>query len=196
MPAVTPSVFAKAFLLKVGLPLSSNNVTAMTAWEALEGGHWAPGTPVSFNPLNTTYDEPGEVGRFGVGIREYSSWAEGLDATVKTITAHAHGYPVILEHLAASSAPSLTLAAVDASDWGTHGSWSDDTLQMLADKYGNTPDPTGGSLSLINYPALGVGVVVAGILGYIFWPEIGPYVRPIVQPVVRPIMHGVGKLTG
>ena len=50
------------------LPVTADNVAAITAWEMAEGGHWY--NTAYYNPLNTTQSMPGatvfnSVGRQG-----------------------------------------------------------------------------------------------------------------------------------
>ena len=50
--AYTPFTWARALLTQLGMPTTTDNVAAITAWEMAEGGHWHNGA--HFNPLNTT----------------------------------------------------------------------------------------------------------------------------------------------
>ena len=81
---ITPRNFAAALLTAVGAPLSKANISSIVDWEAREGGNWR--NTARFNPLNTTQPEPGysETGTQG-NIGSYTSWAQGLQATVTTL---------------------------------------------------------------------------------------------------------------
>ena len=81
---VTPTNFATALLNAIGAPLTKANIKSIVDWEALEGGNWK--NTARFNPLNTTQAEPGysETGTQG-NIGSYTSWAQGLQATVTTL---------------------------------------------------------------------------------------------------------------
>lgn len=81
---ITPTNFAAALLQAVGAPLSKANISSIVDWEAREGGNWK--NTARFNPLNTTQAEPGysETGTQG-NIGSYTSWAQGLQATVATL---------------------------------------------------------------------------------------------------------------
>ena len=59
----------------------SSNVQAITAWEQAEG------TKAAFNPLATTQGGfTGETQFNSVGVKNYTSYQDGLDANVKVIT--------------------------------------------------------------------------------------------------------------
>lgn len=164
----TPIVFATALLDALGLPTSHNNLAAIVAWEKLEGGHFqAPA--FAFNPLNTTQPMPGGVSRNSVGVKAYSSWDEGLAATVKTLRNGA--YNPILASLAASADPGATLRAVDASPWGTHNVPADASGYAASAyaSYSNVADPIGGSLSSqrMSLETLVAGLALVAGLGYL-----------------------------
>jgi hypothetical protein len=55
-----------------------------------------------------------------VGVQNYASLAQGIDAIHKTLEASSHGYEQILAGLAASADPMTTGEAINASDW-CHG---------------------------------------------------------------------------
>lgn len=187
--AATPRTFAIALLQSLGLPTSTNNVTSIVAWEKLEGGNFADNGTARYNPLNTTMDAPGATS-FGVGIKQYASWADGVDATKRTLLIAHYGYPAILAALRASAAPSVTMAAVDASSWGTHvqpgTQWTDSFLQAAAASYMNTPDPEHGSLSITDWTTWAFGGLVVAGLAYVFFDkQLAPYVAPVVRPIQR-----------
>jgi hypothetical protein len=80
----TPQWFARQVLAGLGLPTTKSNVNWLVAWESREGGHWE--NTAQFNPLNTTLQMPGDSGTMNsVGVRVYSSWQQGIDATVRTL---------------------------------------------------------------------------------------------------------------
>lgn len=115
MTDYTPQSWAQALLAKLGLPTTSSNVTAITAWEAAEGGHW--NDPDKYNPLNTTQSAPGAVATNSAGVKSYTSWDEGLTATVQTLT---NGmYAGILSALKGGSSAQSVVSAVVSSPWGT-----------------------------------------------------------------------------
>ena len=79
----TPQWFARKVLERLGLPVTRSNVNWLTAWESREGGHW--GNTARYNPLNTTLPMPGSSTMNGVGVRVYTSWQQGIEATAKTL---------------------------------------------------------------------------------------------------------------
>lgn len=79
----TPQWFARQVLKGLGLPVTTANVNWLTAWESREGGHWE--NTAQYNPLNTTLAMPGSSTMNGVGVRVYTSWQQGIEATVKTL---------------------------------------------------------------------------------------------------------------
>jgi hypothetical protein len=107
--------WANAFLAAAGEPQTSENVRAVVGWEKAEGGHWADSA--RFNPLNTTQAEPGSVPINSVGVQAFTSWAQGLQATVATIRNGRYGG--ILAALAAGNCAQCVANAVAASPWGT-----------------------------------------------------------------------------
>jgi hypothetical protein len=88
---------------------------AILTWEAAEGGNW--NNTAAYNPLNTTMPEPGSAAMNSVGVRAYTSWGQGLRATVDTL--NNGNYPGILAALAAGNDAQSVANAVGASPWGT-----------------------------------------------------------------------------
>jgi len=111
----TPRSFARAVLAAEGVPRTRCNVRAMLAWEAAEGGHWS--NTAQYNPLNTTMPEPGSSPMNPVGVQSYTSWGQGLRATVDTL--NNGNYPGILTALSAGNDAQSVADAVGASPWGT-----------------------------------------------------------------------------
>ena len=116
----TPLTWAKALLEQLGMPLTSQNVAAITAWELAEGGHWH--NSAHYNPLDTTMPEPGATAMNSVGVKAYVSWAQGFTATIATLRNGYYGQ--ILAALRAGDNAYAVADAVAASPWGT-GNFSD-----------------------------------------------------------------------
>lgn len=160
--------FAEALLQRLGVPVSAENLDFITSWEAAEGGHW--NNSATYNPLNTTLHMPGSgpMGNNpnqngGDPVQAYTSWQEGLDATVQTIQ-HSR-YSGIIAALHANNAQAAAQAAVN-SGWGTHN------IQLgSGSNYGTTATASAGGL---NSPGTGAdtpGVVsstpdIAASFGY------------------------------
>ena len=77
---VDPVQWAKDFLTRLGAPITASNVQAITAWETAEG------TKAAYNPLATTQGGyAGETTFNSVGVKNYASYQDGLDANVQVI---------------------------------------------------------------------------------------------------------------
>lgn len=132
----TPEDWANAFLAALSAPVTPNNVQAIVAWEAQEGGHWK--NTAHYNPLNTTLNFPPDSNINSVGVKAYESWEQGLEANVKTI--ELSYYTHIVEGLRANVPADQTLHAISASPWGTHFSAPASAYQSYA-HYGETTNP-------------------------------------------------------
>jgi hypothetical protein len=111
---VDPVQWARDFLTKLGMPVTSENVRAITAWEQAEG------TKAHFNPLATTQAGFAGETRFNrVGVKNYATYQDGIDANVRAIT---NGrYANILAALQAGNNAMAVAQAIASSPWGTHG---------------------------------------------------------------------------
>jgi hypothetical protein len=111
-----PQDFAVALLKTLGDPVTAPNTQAIVAWCQREGGAWH--SPSHFNPLNTSLKMPGSHAIIGDGVLSYTSWSEGLTATVATL--NSPSYRRILAALSAGTSVQAVESAVAASPWGTH----------------------------------------------------------------------------
>jgi hypothetical protein len=109
---VDPVQWAKDFLTRLNAPITSENMRAITAWEQAEG------TAARFNPLATTQGGfSGETNFNSVGVKNYASYADGLDANVKVIN---NGlYSNILAALQRGDDAHAVAQAITNSPWGT-----------------------------------------------------------------------------
>jgi hypothetical protein len=146
---LTPLDFAHQLLHRLGLPESDSNLQALVAVQAVEGGHMA--NSAQFNPLNTMQGAPGarDAGLKVKGIKAYSSWDEGLEATAQTLT---NGlYKNILASLARSAPADETVRAWGQSPWG----WTKDAASKVGKAatyfayYAHKEFPGGGSFSFL-----------------------------------------------
>ena len=112
---ITQVTWAQAFLKSLGVPITVDNVAAVVAWEMAEGGHWY--NTAYFNPLNTTQSMPGATVFNSVGVKAYTSWEQGLKASV--ITMRNGYYGGILSALSRGNDAQAVANAVAASPWGT-----------------------------------------------------------------------------
>lgn len=121
-----PTDFANLLLGALGAPDTKQNVQNIVAWENVEGGAGPEfGNPLntaSFNPLNTSMPEPGSSnfnGGNASGVQAYSSWQQGIDATVATLenSSPSYGYSNIMQSLDTNQ-PWLNFATtVQNSSW-------------------------------------------------------------------------------
>jgi peptidoglycan hydrolase CwlO-like protein len=112
---ITQVTWAQAFVKSLGMPMTADNVAAVVAWEMAEGGHWY--NTAYYNPLNTTQSMPGATIFNSVGVKAYTSWAQGLKASVITIRNGYYGG--ILDALRRGNDAQAVADAVAASPWGT-----------------------------------------------------------------------------
>ena len=103
--------FALDLLARLGMPQTSENVRAVTAWAQAEG------TDAANNPLATTQAWNGDSRFNSAGVRNYATYDDGLDATVRTLRNGRYGD--ILAALAAGNSAEAVGRAVAASPWGT-----------------------------------------------------------------------------
>lgn len=84
----------KGILSYIGAPATSANVNSMSAWYSHENSGWPPGC--ANNPWNTTLPEPGASNCNSVGVKNYTSLSQGIQANGDTLTG---GYPQIVAAL-------------------------------------------------------------------------------------------------
>jgi hypothetical protein len=124
---VDPVQWAKDFLSALGMPQSSENVRAVTAWEQAEG------TRAKFNPLATTQGGfEGTSNLNSVGVKNYASYQDGIAANVKAIT---NGrYENVLAALRQGTSATAVGQAIADGPWGTR----DGVLKVLRGAPGAT----------------------------------------------------------
>ena len=111
---VDPVKWARDFLTRLSMPVTAENVRAVTAWEQAEG------TAAHFNPLATTQSGfAGETRFNSVGVKNYASYEDGLSANVRAITNGLYGN--ILAALQDGTSAEAVGQAIANSPWGTHG---------------------------------------------------------------------------
>ena len=76
---VSPKSWAEAVLSAGGWPKTEANIQSLIAWALNEGGGG------QYNPLNTTLSEPGATSFNSVNVENYTSWHQGVTATVATL---------------------------------------------------------------------------------------------------------------
>lgn len=138
MSSFTRAAFARRILAVGKWPPHANNHAALVAWMEAEG------TAAKYNPLATTRAEPGATDFNSVGVKNYTSFEQGVKATVDTIK---NGrYADVITCLKSHMAATTTLKAVTASPWGTHvpeESTFVDAIRADWSKYAFKPIPGG-----------------------------------------------------
>jgi len=106
--------WARDFLTKLNMPITAENVRAISAWEQAEG------TKASFNPLATTQGGfAGETRFNSVGVKNYATYQDGIDANAHALM---NGrYQNVLDALRAGNSATAVAQAIADSPWGTHG---------------------------------------------------------------------------
>jgi hypothetical protein len=108
-------------------------ISALVTWFAMEGGagpQWGiSGNTADYNPLNTSLQMPTSGPPYtsvnfntrvpGPGIQAYTSWEQGIQATVLTLQENQTGYAAIVSVLNNGGTCAQLRAAVIASAWGT-----------------------------------------------------------------------------
>lgn len=103
--------FATDLLAALGIAPTAANVPALIRWQAGEG------TQARFNPLATTEPWAGATEFNTAGVKNYPSYAAGIEATVATLRNGDYG--AILDQLEHADTDEAILAAVRESPWGT-----------------------------------------------------------------------------
>jgi hypothetical protein len=105
--------WAERFLREMHVPRCRNNKVVMLAWEANEN------TAAVFNPLATTREMPRSWDFNSVGVQNFISLGQGLDASRLTIENgyEIYGYGAIVRRLDRCSKPMSTAKAIRDSRW-------------------------------------------------------------------------------
>jgi len=98
-------------LAGVGVKNTPENLRFFDAWARAEGGS------ATNNPFNTTQSAPGASAYNSVGVRNFVSPQQGIDATVNTLTNGRYGN--IIGALRAGDSAMAAAQALAASPWGT-----------------------------------------------------------------------------
>jgi hypothetical protein len=122
---VSSTDFAKAMLMSLNIAPNSQNISDLNMWMGKEGGNW--NNTAKYNPLNTSYQASGSVnfnsGRPEGGVQAYTSWQQGLEATIATLTgtqAKSRGYTNLINALKSGATNSEFFKAMQASSWDAH----------------------------------------------------------------------------
>lgn len=105
--------FATDLLARLGITATPENMRALVAWQQAEG------TAATHNPLATTQRSEGATTFNYAGVKNYTSYEQGLAATVTTIN---NGrYEGILAALRTGTSATAVADAIARSPWGTGG---------------------------------------------------------------------------
>ena len=176
---VTEGGFAKSLLKGLGAPVTAQNIKDVTMWEHMEGGNWH--NTAHFNPLNTSYQAKGstnfDTGKSGGGVQAYTSWKQGLDSTIGTLTganAEKRGYTNIIDTLKSGKASKDDfLKALQGSAWdaGRYGGGSSSSRPSLG---GSSGGSSRGGTSSSSVSSTNADIVSRGLnQAQVAWGAIG-----------------------
>jgi hypothetical protein len=150
MTTPLPAGWETQVLQGIGAPVTQQNIQNLDLWQRAEGG--STNNPDSYNPFNTTLGTYGGSSTNSVGVKAFSSWGQGLDATIATI--EQSNMAGIDNALKANSPTPQFEAAVNSSPWGTHFGGAQLTGFNILNPLG-LPGPFSGQ-GLLNEAAGGV----------------------------------------
>ena len=160
--------FYARVLSGIGAPVNQTNLAVLRAWQKAEGGS------ASWNPFNTTAKAPGATAynnNNGYPVRNYTSEAQGVDATVRTLKL---GYYKVIVAGLRNSNPITAIAGIVASPWDGHygatksaGGWNFRTSHVYKIWASNGGAATSGSTASKDLPAgLKSGTGTGGVAHY------------------------------
>jgi hypothetical protein len=105
--------WAMALLGSLGAPICDQDVVAVVTWETAES------TMARFNPLATTYTMPGSTYFNTVGVKDYLSFAQGIEASRNTLLngSSSFGYDAVVSALRSCAPSEVTATAIRDSAW-------------------------------------------------------------------------------
>ena len=146
--------WAASLLSSLNAPASEANIRALNTWMKAEGRGFSTSlNRATYNPLNTTLDRPGAVSFNKVGVKAYTSWEQGLEATVSTLlgkSAADRGYSAIVNALQSDSGVSAVLGAVNNSAWRTGKTGGHGAYTAFSGKGGGSPTSLSGDAKTVN----------------------------------------------
>lgn len=144
---ITRQSWAESLLQSGNFPVTKENLKAIVGWETQEGGAGpqfnVPDNTASYNPINTTEEMPGATSVNSDGVKAYTSWQQGLEATVKTLN-NGH-YPGILAALKEGKSSEAVGKAIAESPWGTSSAVIGSIAEAKAEGGGGVAVPGAGS---------------------------------------------------
>jgi len=112
--AITRGEFTQQVTKKLGAEVTLHTRRAWAAELQAEGGS------AKFNPTNTTLRLPGSTNYNSVGVQNYTSAEQGIEATVKTLKQQCCGYYKIRRRLRANLSARKIVRGFGESEWGTN----------------------------------------------------------------------------
>ena len=111
--SVSYGEWAHAFLRVMGAPVCHENLVVTIAWQAQEG------TTAAWNPLATTHRMDGSTDFNSVGVQNFRSLEQGLQASKETIDNgwDVYRYGAIIRSMRDCADPLDTARAIAASSW-------------------------------------------------------------------------------
>lgn len=103
--------FSRDVLAAIGAPATEQNMAVMSAWVKAEG------TKARYNPLATTRNAPGATQFNSVGVKNFSSYQEGVATTVGAITNGLYGN--VIAALRRGDDAYAVADAIKESPWGS-----------------------------------------------------------------------------
>lgn len=115
-PNTHSSTWASDLLRAIGAPVNQANLSGIDTWIAHEGN--VPSIDM-FNPLDTTQPAYGAVSTNSAGVKSYLTWAQGVNATAKTLLSGK--YNNLVQGLRAGQGINITNPSIasEISTWGT-----------------------------------------------------------------------------
>lgn len=107
--------WARDFAAALGNPNpSADTLSWISAWLAGEN------TRAVYNPLATTYDLPPNTNFNSVGVKNYTTRNQGIEATVRTLRGQHTGYADIVKGIVQND-PQTAANGLLVAPWGTNG---------------------------------------------------------------------------
>lgn len=122
---MTRGEFANRLTAKLGAKITLHTRRAWQAQMQAEGGS------AKNNPFNTTQPMPGSIDYNAVGVQQYKTAQQGVEATVKTLRYKNHGYERIIAKLKENAPATEIVKAIGESDWGTSGNLASRVLDDI-----------------------------------------------------------------
>lgn len=132
-PSATFYDWAVKLLTALGATPSGPGINALVAWMGFEHG-WT-WTGAGNNPMNTTMGGYGGTSMNAVGVKNYPSQAEGLAATVATLTQQSPSYGVLVAALKSGNPSAFWSQAgrQQLATWGGSASYADSVYTVYTD---------------------------------------------------------------